>query len=101
MSEKITFETDNEEVDEVHAIPFQTDEGAVDLYVLEETKLFGNNYILVTDDLESEEAYFSILKEERNEEDGIVSYTEIEDEKELEAVVKVFDELLEDIDLEV
>lgn len=86
MSEKITF---------------QTEEEAVELYVLEQTKLFGINYILVTDDMESEEGSFFVLKEEGNSEGDLVSYVEVEDENELKAVIKVFDELLEDIDLEV
>ena len=86
MSEKITF---------------QTEEEAVELYVLEQTKLFGINYILVTDDMESEEGSFFVLKEEGDSEGDLVSYVEVEDEKELKAVIKVFDELLEDIDLEV
>ena len=41
MSEKITFETED---------------GDIELYVLEQTTLFGVNYILVTDDEESEMA---------------------------------------------
>lgn len=82
-------------------IVFQTEDGDVELFVLEQTKLFGQNYILVTDDEESEEGSFFVLKEEPQEEGDIVSYTEIEDENELKAVIKVFDELLEDIDLEV
>ena len=86
MSEKITF---------------QTEEEAVELYVLEQTKLFGINYILVTDDMESEEGSFFVLKEEGDREGDLVSYVEVEDENELKAVIKVFDELLEDIDLEV
>ena len=88
MSEKITFETED---------------GTIELYVLEQTKLFGMNYILVTDDLESEDGSFFVLKEEAGEdgEGDFVSYAEVEDENELKAVIKVFDELLEDIDLEV
>lgn len=86
MSEKITFETE---------------EGTLELYVLEETKLFGKNYILVTDDLEGEEGSFFVLKEEGEDEGDFASYTEVEDENELKAVIKVFNELLEDFDLEV
>ena len=80
MSEKITFETED---------------GDIELYVLEQTTLFGVNYILVTDDEESEDGSFFVLKED------VVSYAEVEDENELKAVIKIFDELLEDIDLEV
>ena len=79
MSEKITFETED---------------GDIELYVLEQTTLFGVNYILVTDDEESEDGSFFVLKEEPDSEGDVVSY-------ELKAVIKIFDELLEDIDLEV
>ena len=81
-------------------ITFQTDEGELELYVLEQTKLFGMNYILLTDDVDG--GSFYVFKEEPDEEDeDMVTYSEIEDENELKAVIKVFDELLEDIDLEV
>ena len=86
MSEKITF---------------QTEEETVELYVLEQTRLCGINYILVTDDMESEEGSFFVLKEEGDGEGDLVSYVEVEDENELKAVIRLFDELLEDIDLEV
>ena len=46
MSEKITFETED---------------GDIELYVLEQTTLFGVNYILVTDDEESEDGSFFVL----------------------------------------
>ena len=35
------------------------------MYVLEQTTLFGVNYILVTDDEESEDGSFFVLKENR------------------------------------
>lgn len=83
-------------------ITFQTEEGDLELYVLEQTKLFGMNYILLTDDVDGEDGSFYVFKEEPEGEDGdMVTYSEIEDENELKAVIKVFDELLEDIDLEV
>ena len=81
---------------------FETEEGDIDFYVLEQTMIAGTNYILVTDDLESEEGSFLILKEGKAEGmEDIATYGVIEDENELKAVIKVFDELLEDIDLEV
>ena len=85
-------------------IVFETEEGDVDFYVLEQTMIAGTNYILVTDDLSSEEGSFLIRKEEKitnSEYEEIATYGVIEDENELKAVIKVFDELLEDIDLEV
>ena len=82
-------------------ITFETEDGDIELYVLEQTTLFGVNYILVTDDEESEDGSFFVLKEEPDSEGDVVSYAEVEDENELKAVIKIFDELLEDIDLEV
>lgn len=69
------------------------------LEVLEETKINGVNYLLVIDavDEESEEAL--ILKELKNEEEDTV-YVPVEDDKELEALSKVFSELLEDVKFE-
>lgn len=81
-------------------IVFETEEGKVEFFVLEQTMLQGINYILVTDDMESEEGDFLILKETDSEGD-FASYDVLEDEKELSAVVSIFNELLEDIDLEV
>ncbi|MBR1815770.1 MAG: DUF1292 domain-containing protein [Lachnospiraceae bacterium] len=86
-------------------IVFSTEEGDVEFYVLEQTMVSGTNYILVTDDLTAEEGSFLILKEVMMEnpdsKEEITTYGVIEDEEELKAIIKVFDELLEDVDLEV
>lgn len=82
-------------------ITFETEDGTVDFYVLEQTMLGGINYILVTDDVEGEDGSFLVLKEDKSSEEDFVSYQIIEDDNELNAVISVFDELLEDIDLEV
>ncbi len=62
-------------------IVFETEEGDVDFYVLEQTMIAGTNYILVTDDLSSEEGSFLILKEEKitnSEDEEIATYGVIE-----------------------
>jgi hypothetical protein len=85
-------------------VSFETEDGEnVIFYVLEQTMLGGFNYLLVTDEPDSEEGSFLILKEIKGDlsEDDYASYEILEDEKELKAVVGVFDELLEDVDLEV
>ena len=84
--EKIQFVTDDNEV--------------VDIYILEETRINGINYILVTDSEDDEEAEAYILKDTSSEESIEASYEFVEDDNELSAVGKVFEELLEDIDLE-
>ena len=70
----------------------------VDFYVLEQTKVGGVSYILVTDS-EEDDAECLILKETEsgNEQDNL--YDIVEDDNELTAVSKVFEELLEDVDI--
>lgn len=99
MSENMDNNLQND-IDEIETIVFDTDEGQVEFYILEETKLAGENYILVTDELEGEEGSFLILKEDGSDDD-FVSYSIVEDEKENEALISIFNELLDDIDLEV
>ena len=96
-------------------IVFDTDDGEVEFYVLEQTMVSGTNYILVTDDLMSEDGSFLILKEilikgtedstenpdDSDDPEEMVTYGIVEDDGELKAIIKVFDELLDDIDLEV
>ena len=77
-----------------------TDE-EVGFYVLEQTRINGRNYLLVTEsDDEDDESEAFILKDlsERGEEEAV--YEIVEEDEELEAVSGVFAELLEDIDLE-
>ncbi|MGN0435307.1 MAG: DUF1292 domain-containing protein [Wujia sp.] len=95
--------SDNSGEDKVtyEKIVFDTDEGKEELYVLEQTKLAGVNYILVTDDVDSEEGSFLILKEDMNSEGDFASYDIVEDENELKSVISLFDEMLDDFDLEV
>ena len=83
--EKVTFYDDIEDT-------------SVDFYVVEQTKLNGETYLLVTED-ESEEAEAFILREVRSENDEI-TYEMVEDELEITALGKVFAELLdEDTDI--
>lgn len=81
---RFTFEDTNEDVE---------------FFVLEQTKINGNSYILVTDS-EEEEAECLILKDTSAAEDTDSLYEIVEDEVELAGVLKVFEELLEDIDIE-
>ncbi len=73
----------------------ETDE----FFVLEQTKIGGSVYILVTDS-EEEDAQCLILKDMSEDKDAEGIYEIVEDETELLAVSKVFEELLEDIDIE-
>lgn len=80
-------------------IVFETDEGDVLFYVIEETRINGTNYLLVTDS-EEEEADAYILKDTSGAEDREAVYEMVEDEETLAALQKVFSELLSDTDIE-
>lgn len=73
------------------------DEQTIEFYVLEETKLNGKNYLLVTDEADEEaEADCYILKDMSEEGDEDALYEFVEDESELEAIWKVFEALLDE-----
>lgn len=82
--EKITFRPEGEET--------------VEFYVLEQTRIGGHNYILVTD-VEEGDGDALILKNmsQDGEEESI--YDVVSDDEELEAVSGVFADMLEDVDL--
>lgn len=81
-------------------ITFCPDEGeAVDFYVLEQTRLGGIDYILVTDS-EEEDAEALILKDISAPEDAESLYEIVDDDEELDAVAAIFSSMLEDVDLE-
>ena len=67
--------------------------------MLEQTKVNGVSYILVTDS-EEDDAECLILKDTSAEDDKESVYEIVEDVTELGAVLKIFEELLEDIEIE-
>lgn len=82
--EKVTFQKNEKET--------------VEYYILEQTRISGVNYLLVTDTKEGDgEAV--ILKEISAAEEEIGGYTDDLTEEEFEAVVPIFENLLEDVDL--
>ena len=80
--EKITFCPDGDE--------------PVDFYVLEQTKIAGVNYILVTD-IEDGDGEALILKDLSKPEDTESVYEIVSEENELNAVADIFEDLLEDV----
>lgn len=78
---------------------FEETKEEVEFFVLEQTKISGNTYILVTDS-EEDEAECLILKDTSLAEEKESVYEIVEDDVELSAVLKVFEELLEDVDIE-
>lgn len=85
--------------EEYESIVFVDEEdNEVELTVLESTTVAGVRYLLVCDgDEEEEEAQAYIFKEEKEEGEEIV-YAPVDNEEELNAVFKVFEQLVEDID---
>ena len=70
----------------------------VEFYVLEQTKLSGNQYILVTDTQEGDGEAL-ILKEISRRDLKESIYEIVDDDTEMSAVAAVFENLLEDIEL--
>lgn len=84
--EKITFAGEGDET--------------LEFYVLEQTRLNGTDYILVTEsDDEESDADCYILKDVSKDGEADSLYESVEDETELDAVMKVFEELLEDTEI--
>ena len=77
---------------------FEDTNETVDFFVLEQTKLNGATYLLVADN-ESDDAECLILKETESGNEQYNLYDIVEDDNELTAVSKVFEELLEDVDI--
>ena len=82
-------------------ITMVTEDGEnVEFSVLEETRIHGKNYLLVTDAPEDEDGECYILKDMSGQQDAEAVYEFVEDDSELDALMKVFEELLSDADVE-
>ena len=68
-------------------------------YVIEETSLAGCGYLLVAEE-ETGDSDAYILKLVSEDASGEVTYEMVEDERELDALARVFGELLEDTVIE-
>lgn len=71
----------------------------VEFYVLEQTRVNGENYILVADSME-DDAQCLILKDTSAPEDTDSVYEIVENDAELQGLLGIFEELLEDVDIE-
>ena len=74
----------------------ETEEEAIQLFVLEKTRLGGVDYLLVTD-REEGDAQALILKDVTADHGDESTYAVVSDDKELEAVAAVFESMLEDV----
>ncbi|MBQ8971025.1 MAG: DUF1292 domain-containing protein [Lachnospiraceae bacterium] len=74
---------------------FETDEGVQEFYIVDQTRINERNYLLVSEE-ESEDAEVLILKDTADEQANESIYELVEDENELTAVLKVFEELMDE-----
>ncbi len=76
-----------------------TDE-EIQFFVLEQTCIAGITYLLVAEEAEDEgEAFAYILREIKTDDDDVL-YEVVEDDEEIRAIAKVFEELMEDVDID-
>ena len=81
-------------------LTFQGKDGEqAEFYVLEQTRVNGVNYLLVADS-EEDDGECLILKDMASEEEQGSLYEIVEDEQELSAVLTVFEQLLDDVEIE-
>ena len=72
----------------------------VEFFVIEEAKLNGTNYLLVTESEDDDEAMAYIMKQVAKNSDKDLTYEFVEDEKEIAAVAGLLEELLDgEVDL--
>ena len=89
-------------MNEEKMITLTTPEGEqVEFYVLEQTRISGMNYLLVTDSAEEdEEGECYILKDRSRPEEEEAVYEFVEDDDEIDYLFKIFTELMEDMDVD-
>jgi len=84
-------------------ITLTTDSGEnVEFYVLEETRINGMNYLLITDAADDDdEGECYILKDLSKQEDSQALYEFVEDDNEIDYLFKIFSELLDGADVDI
>ena len=81
-------------------LTFQGKDGEqAEFYVLEQTRINNRDYLLVTVDEDGDSDAF-VLKDLSEDTEKEAVYEIVEEEAELEAIAKVFSEMLEDVDIE-
>lgn len=80
-------------------LQFETEDGMQEFFIIDETRISGRNYLLVADS-EEDDAEAIILKDVSDESDTEAVYEPVEDDTELMAVAKVFEESLGDVKFE-
>ncbi len=82
----------------METITITADDEEIELFVIEQTKVNGVNYLL-TSESEDDEAEAYILKDVSKDEDTQAVYEFVEDDNELAVLADVFSELVEDTDI--
>lgn len=82
-------------------ITLYADGESVDFYVLEETRINGMNYLLVTDSDEEEDGECYVLKDVSRDDEEEAVYEFVENEAEMDYMFRIFTELLGDEDVEI
>ena len=83
-------------------ITMVTEDGdEVVFFVLEEARIHGKDYLLVTDAPEDEDGECYILKDVSGEQEPDAVYEFVEDDRELDSVMGIFEALLSDADVEI
>ncbi|MBS6931635.1 MAG: DUF1292 domain-containing protein [Lachnospiraceae bacterium oral taxon 082] len=81
-------------------VSFLSEDGEnIKFSVLEETKINGISYILVTDSFEGEDGECYIMKDISNGDSEDANYIFVEDENELDSVFEIFEKMMDDIDI--
>lgn len=80
-------------------IKFESEDGIIEFFVEEQTTVAGITYLLVSDS-QDDEANAYIMKDVSEEGSQEASYEIVEDDEELLAISKVFEQMLDDVDLE-
>src|SRR5699024_4819415 len=81
-------------------IKFVTETGeTVEFYVEEQTRVGGRDYLLVTDSLEDEASAY-ILRDMSSDGDQEAEYVMVEDDEELEAISRLFAQMMDDVEIE-
>ena len=78
------------------------EEEAAEFFVLEQTRLQGVNYLLVTESAEeTEDADADILKDLSADEDTEAIYEFVDDDEELRTVSEIFEKLMDGVGFEI
>ncbi|MGN1159303.1 MAG: DUF1292 domain-containing protein [Lachnospiraceae bacterium] len=80
-------------------LAFNTEDGeSIELYVIEQTRIGGKNYLLVTEEADGD-GEAMILRDLSGDTDQESIYEFVEDDDELQAVGSVFESMLDDVEI--